>query len=149
MFSLIITIISIALVAALAVAGVFHGGAAFTSGTAKANAATIVNQAQQITGANALYANDNAGTFATDPSTLQSGGYLTSVPTPVAVVSTNAYSVSTANIVTLDLASTASEVCRQVNKSIGLAATIPTTQPASQYGCWDVGEGALAFFYRG
>ena len=149
MFSLIITIISIALVAALAVAGVFFGGSAFTSGTAKANAATVVNQAQQITGANALYANDNAGTFATTSSALQSGGYLSSVPTPAAVVSTDAYAVGAANVVTLGLATTATEVCRQVNKSIGLSATIPTTQPTTQYGCWDGGAGALQFFYKG
>jgi hypothetical protein len=148
-FSLIITIISIALVAALAVAGVFFGGSAFTSGTAKANAATVVNQAQQITGANALYANDNAGAFATTSSALQSGGYLSSIPTPAVVVSTGSYDVSAANFVTLDLAATATEVCRQVNKSIGLAATIPTTQPATQYGCWDTGAGALRFFYKG
>jgi outer membrane PBP1 activator LpoA protein len=51
MFNLIITIISIALVVAMAAAAVYYGGTAFTQGTAKANAATLVTQAQQINGA--------------------------------------------------------------------------------------------------
>lgn len=62
MFNLIITIISIALVVAMAAAAVYYGGSAFTQGTAKANAATLVTQAQQINGAITLYKNDNGGT---------------------------------------------------------------------------------------
>ena len=48
MFSLIISIIAIALVAALALASIYYGGDAFQEGTAKAEASTIVNQGQQI-----------------------------------------------------------------------------------------------------
>jgi hypothetical protein len=59
MFSLIITIISIALVAALALATLYFGGDAFNQGSAKASASTLVNQASQINGANTLYFLDN------------------------------------------------------------------------------------------
>ncbi len=61
MFQLIVAVISIALVAALALASIFYGGEAFTRGQLKAQVATMVNQAQQISGANTLYKNDNGG----------------------------------------------------------------------------------------
>lgn len=58
MFSLIISIISIALVAALAAATVYFGGAAFNKGSAGADASTFVNAGQQISGAFTLAAAD-------------------------------------------------------------------------------------------
>ena len=48
MFNLIISIISIALVAALALASIYYGGEAFNKGTTDADASTIINQGQQI-----------------------------------------------------------------------------------------------------
>ncbi|EGR4214505.1 hypothetical protein F7O40_02705 [Vibrio cholerae] len=51
MFSLIISIIAIALVAALALASIYYGGSAFQEGSADAEASTVVNQGQQIQGA--------------------------------------------------------------------------------------------------
>lgn len=115
MFSLIITIISIALVAALAVATIFYGGSAFNKGSAKAAASTLVSQAQQIAGAEVLYQNDNG---ALDTSTgltgLTAGGYLTNVPaiptaagtglSAWAVASTaNGFTVSTTGAVSKDV----------------------------------------------
>ena len=61
MFSLIITIISIALVAALAVATIYYGGAAFNKGSADAAASQLMNAAQQVQGAVVLYAQDHGG----------------------------------------------------------------------------------------
>lgn len=58
MFSLIISIISIALVAALAAATVYFGGAAFNKGSAGADASTFVNAGQQIAGAFTLASAD-------------------------------------------------------------------------------------------
>lgn len=55
MFSLIITIISIALVAILALATLYYGGRAFLAGSAEAKASEVINTAQQISGASALY----------------------------------------------------------------------------------------------
>ena len=54
MFSLIITIISIALVAALALATIYYGGTAFNRGTAEAKASQLINEGQQINAAVAL-----------------------------------------------------------------------------------------------
>ena len=95
MFSLIITIISIALVAALAVATIYYGGSAFSNGSAKAEAATIVSNAQQVTGANTLYANDNSGTYATSIATL-TPTYLASAPVPPTNAASK-YAVSSTN----------------------------------------------------
>lgn len=55
MFSLIITIVSVALVTALALATIYYGGSAFRQGKESAQAATVVNQAQQIIGAYSLF----------------------------------------------------------------------------------------------
>jgi hypothetical protein len=79
MFSLIITIISIALVAALALATLYYGGKAFNKGSASADATKLHVQAQQLQGAAELYKVDT-GAY---PLTLQAmldGKYLTSVP---------------------------------------------------------------------
>lgn len=58
MFSLIISIIAIALVAALAGASVYYGGSAFNKGTAGADASAFMNAGQQINGAFALATSD-------------------------------------------------------------------------------------------
>jgi hypothetical protein len=58
MFSLIISIISIALVAALAAATVYFGGAAFNKGSAGADASTFINAGQQVAGAFTLASAD-------------------------------------------------------------------------------------------
>lgn len=55
MFSLIITIISIALVAALAVATIYYGGDIFSQQGTKAKAVKVVNAGQQINGAIEVY----------------------------------------------------------------------------------------------
>jgi hypothetical protein len=64
MFQLIVTIISIALIVALALASIFYGGSAFTNSAAKTAEAALVNGGQQIAGASILYQNDNAGAYA-------------------------------------------------------------------------------------
>lgn len=55
MFSIIIVVISIVLVAALAAATVYYGSDSFNKGTAKAKAAEIINQAEMIKGAFTAY----------------------------------------------------------------------------------------------
>jgi type II secretory pathway pseudopilin PulG len=81
MFSLIITIISIALVAALALATLYYGGSSWTRGNAAASAATLTNQGQQIRGAMELYYSKNSAYPATLDE-LVTGEYLKTVPTP-------------------------------------------------------------------
>lgn len=115
MFSLIITIISIALVAALAVASVYYGGSAFSQGTAKAAAATLVAQAQQISGATTLYANDNSGALPTSINDL-TPAYLSAIPTVADAVSTGAWAVdSSTGFVSIDLVEANEGVRDQIN----------------------------------
>lgn len=83
MFQLIVAVISIALVAALAIASIFYGGDAFTRSSEKANVTTLVNQGQQIAGAAALYKTDNgaiADGVVNSASLLVTDGYLSAAP---------------------------------------------------------------------
>lgn len=56
MFSLVVTIIAIALVTALALATLYYGSSAFTRGSETANAAKVVNEGLQVHAAASLYA---------------------------------------------------------------------------------------------
>ena len=80
MFNLIVAVISIALIAAMAAASIFYGGSAFGSGTAQAQASTLVNNGQQVSGAQQLYMIDNSGNRANDIDVL-TPAYLQALPT--------------------------------------------------------------------
>jgi hypothetical protein len=87
MFSLIITIISIALVAALALATLYYGGASWLRGGAAADAATLANQGQQIRAAMELYYADHSaypGALAdlANDDGHGHGAYLKTIPVP-------------------------------------------------------------------
>jgi hypothetical protein len=128
MFSLIITIISIALVAALAVATIYYGGSAFTQGTAKAQASAFVAAGQQVSGALTLFANENGnnrGTLVTYNLTTAPLGilpsYLAAVPTVAGIPLT-----VTAN--TVQAVGVPTSVCDAINTSANLTGTnIPAT----------------------
>lgn len=80
MMSLILVFTGVLLVAVLAVAATFYGGAATTKSQSAAQAAQLLNQSAQITTASAAYAAEHNGT---KPSLLQdlvTGGYLSVVP---------------------------------------------------------------------
>lgn len=117
MFSLIITIISIALVAALAVATIYYGGSAFTQGTAKANASALVSAGQQVTGALTLYANDNGGARATMDNLIDSsnagGAYLSAAP----AVKGGTIVISTTGDQTVSVDGVEKAVCDAINIS--------------------------------
>lgn len=91
MFSLIITVISIALVAALALATLYYGGNAFNEGRARAEASKLHNHAQQLLGAADLFYVQK-GRYPTSEAELVSEGFLDSVP----IASAPANSVSAA-----------------------------------------------------
>jgi len=138
MFSLIITIISIALVAALALATLYYGGDAFNKGRAGADASKLINEGQQINGAVALAKADNAvrGTIAD----LQAGQYLASVPSSFLATTPTVTSAQTA-------ATVSAEVCIEVNKrATGLTAPATPVDLAgvtTVYGCFGpAGTGA-------
>jgi type II secretory pathway pseudopilin PulG len=80
MFSLIITLIAIALVAALALATLYYGGPAFNQGADRAQASKVTSQGIQILGAMELYKAET-GAYPLALTDLVSNNYLKSIPT--------------------------------------------------------------------
>lgn len=82
MFSLIITIVSIALVVALVAATMYHGGDVLTQGRDQADAAAFVAGAQQISGAASMAAalSADAATDTASITALVAADYLANVP---------------------------------------------------------------------
>ncbi|WP_415912644.1 hypothetical protein [Neptuniibacter sp. QD37_11] len=167
MFSLIISIIAIALVVALAGATLYYGGDAFSKGSAAAQASTLANQGQQIAAAHTLYAVDHGGATMTEASTigdLVTEGYLSAMPTPPtgswAIEDTfdmdGTGTADTAKVLVIaDVqANLSDEVCAEAQKQGGAGAGA-TDHSSSVYSCVvDVdGAGATladnnAFFYK-
>ena len=158
MFSLIVSIISIALVAVLAAASIYYGGDAFTKGSAKALASTVVTQAQQISSANTLFKNDNGGLSAdevaaasvdaddTGLTQLVSEEFLASAPVLPSKVGDAVWEV-TKTEVSADIENL--EVCKLINdQANGTDAFVAT----AQYGCDTTGAVAPVvgtFKYKG
>lgn len=115
MVNLIITLISIALIAIIAVATLYNGGDAFRSGSAQASAAQLTNGAQQISAANILYANmEGMGSYTDEISTLTTDGkYLSSAPQSPA----DDFVLGAGNVITAGGLS--DEVCEAVNEQAG------------------------------
>lgn len=144
MSNLIITIIAIALGAAVVLASIYSGGTALNQGSARSNATAVLNQAQQISGAAAIYSNENAGVavLTADLSgALVTGNFLKSLPVPPTALNTNAgtraWTVSGINLVT---PATSLEVCTAVERQRNATATAPAlvaAVPNNAYGCWE------------
>lgn len=149
MFSLIITVISIALVAALAVSSLYFGGDAFNAGSDKAKAATIVNQASQINGGNTLYRLDT-GSYAATVATLVTEDYLGAAPTNDDATAGTEWALSD-DEVTLPVGS--DKVCEELATQGGgeldiAGGTGPSTKAevAGQFGCFsDSGTNTFVF----
>lgn len=112
MFSLIITIISIALVGLLAVAAVFYGGDAFTEGNQKAEAAKRIGAGQQIVSAIHMYQADNASLPSTLSELSSNKRYLTAVPDGDWVVSKDAV-----------VSAVSEQQCMDINHQLNISAT--------------------------
>lgn len=132
MFSLIISIISIALVAALAAATVYFGGAAFNKGGAGADASTFINASQQVAGAFTLAATDGFASEANSVAKLANGTlgesstgaldgeiYLSQVPS---YKGTSLELASTAGLTNYVTVSVSTEVCNEIVKRTGVVA---------------------------
>jgi hypothetical protein len=109
MFSLVITVISIALVAALALATLYYGGKAFSAGAAGATAAKVITQGEQLLGASELY-RVKTGQWPLSSQHLVDEGYLKSFPLAQGWV------MPVPGQPTFVLAQVAEDVCRNVNK---------------------------------
>ena len=131
MFSLIITIVSIALVVALVAATMYHGGDTLTQGRTTADAAAFVSGAQQVGGAAVMYQSLESQPAA-DVAAL-TPKYLASAP----VVKGTALAlgkVGNQNVVTSEV--TSADVCTQINKTAGAATPEAVTDiGALAYGC--------------
>ena len=122
MFSLIITIISIALVAALALATLYYGGDAFNKSSAEAETSAVLTHIQQLQGAISLYQTTTSGlpTLAQ----LNSQDYLRSIPQ--VRQAQWADMVAGGGVYWLKDA-VSKETCTLINKKMVQTATIPET----------------------
>ena len=117
MFSLIITIISIALVAALALASIYYGGDAFTKGSDGAAAARLINEGQQLQGARTLVnAEGKLATVATVAG-LATNNYLSQVPADWTTDATTPGNIDTGAFFTKPAGS--ASICNELNKKAG------------------------------
>lgn len=142
MFSLIITVISIALVAALALATIYYGGSAFNKGSDGAKAAQLINEGQQINAAVAMHNAENTaagGAGATDIAGLVTANYLAQVPQ--SFLSTTALSGGKVT------ATTTAKVCGEVQKRAVGVDTVIAAEGNQLFGCVTTG-GASEFFYK-
>lgn len=130
MFQLIIALLSIALIAILAVGGVYYGGDAFSSGSTKAYANSIASQVQQIKAANTLYKIEHGGDDVTDLDDLVTGNYLKAVPSLSTDIG-GVFTITTTNnnkvFITAEVKS--EKVCRYfqtIGSNTATTATIPS-----------------------
>lgn len=171
MFSLIITIISISLVAVLAVATIFYGGDALTRGQANSRAASLVAGAQQVAAAYKLHQTVN-GKVAVNAHELVSEGVLSAVPAEFAGDNGVDYSIRPLSDFSADMRPFAYlvhlpedltlEECQAVDRLAGrtpmpdaadypMATTTPPTgfngyDHFNEFGCYQ-GE-SLTFYYK-
>ena len=133
MFSLIITIVSIALVVALVAATMYHGGDTLTQGRTTADAAAFVTGAQQVGGAAVMFQSLES-TEALAVTELVTKKYLASAPVVKGTALAIPAAAADANIVSSTVASDA--VCEQINKTAGAADPKAVTAIADlAYGC--------------
>lgn len=133
MFSLIITIVSIALVVALVAATMYHGGDTLTQGRTTADAAAFVSGAQQVGGAAVMFQSLES-VEATSVDALVTAKYLASAPVVKGSVLAIPSDATAANLVSSTVASDA--VCTQINKTAGAADPAAVTDiGALAYGC--------------
>jgi alpha-tubulin suppressor-like RCC1 family protein len=147
MFSLIITVITIALVAVLALATLYYGGAAFTQSSAAATAGKLINQGQQLIGAAELFRVEN-GRWPASVQEMVMSSYLRSVPVAKSAVSAalaeNSWEMPKAGVPVFISQHPASGPCRQVNeKAYGLDGILIQAQPDLIYQCYGSAEETL------
>lgn len=134
MFSLIITVISVALVAALAIATAYYGGDVFETRKAQSDANRYLNETQQIVGAINLYRAEGNGK--PDSFAEMTPEYLDSIPEAA-----ESWNLSAGEI---QRTVTEAATCKQVNITAGLPEEFITDTPRS---CSDFEEANLSSQY--
>jgi len=156
MFSLIITIIAIALVAALALAAIYYGGTSLHKGSTRAAAVTLIAQSNQIAAAGALATADGVGWPTGTPAFPSK--YLTAMPTPPnsSYVDGSQPKPSDWEYYMPEDASRhfvlrnkiSRDVCMAVNHEMGMEGIPAAWDGTSMIQCFGSGEsGAYTFFY--
>lgn len=136
MFSLIITIISIALVAALALATIYYGGTAFNRGSAEAKASQLINEGQQINGAVAMARADAAAGTSTAIDLKDTGSSLAELVTAKYLAQAPASFTLAADGESATAIASSADVCKAVNAKAGLGETVVAADLANKiYGC--------------
>lgn len=128
MFSLILTIVSIALVAALALATLYYGSTAFNKGSEQAQASKIINSGAQIQGAATLRAAETADDKDKELDTLTtlvSEKYLAAIPE-------GDWTVVNGGVVRLGLEQ---KVCEALNAKLGITGTPQCSDLTVAEGC--------------
>lgn len=111
MFSLIVTVMSIALVAAVLIASIYYGGDAYQQYSSKNSANMILNQSVQIIEAKVDYLLDNQS----NPVLISdlSPDYLTSMPNPSSVTDANWEFTSSGHVI---LEGVSHKLCTAINE---------------------------------
>ena len=118
MFSLIISIIAIALVVVLAGASLYYGGDAFNQGTSKGEAAKMINEASQIQGAYTMHKVDQKGAEPADVDELVTDKYLAAAPATAWTLGTGAAGsevAATEDQTVVFATADSADICDQVN----------------------------------
>lgn len=110
MFSLIITVVAVALVTALALATIYYGGPAIKNHGAKAKAAQVVLEGQQISAAVDLYRTKNNALPGSIDALTTNGEYLSAKPNTEWTFSTEYVVYPMTDV----------EACKKANKALGL-----------------------------
>lgn len=152
MFSLIITIVSIALVVALVAATMYHGGDTLTQGRNTAEAAAFLTGAEQIAGGFKMY----EALQGVKPNSLQAlvdGAFLKSAPQGMELVVPGMMDSFSAYVRSTDLKSLA--LCQSLDKDAGRTpetstAAYPSDTQMDQwkpYGCYNT-TGGVKFYFK-
>lgn len=123
MFSLVIAIISITLVALLAYASLYFMGSATNDAGTTAKTAQVLNSAAQIQAAVNLYRNENSGASPSSFQDLIDGGYLKEIPPGQWSFSNNAIQ---SNIII-----SSQQQCAAVNQKLYNDPTVPSCSSVS------------------
>ena len=154
MFSLIITIISIALVAALALATIYYGGNAFNKGSAEAKASQLINEGQQINGAVAMFNADSVSGADLKGTTFAASDDIANL-SPTYLAQTPAGWTGTATKAMATVTGVKGAVCDAVNAKAGIASraadeatAFGATGPAKGkvYGCFGAADANTVFY---
>lgn len=158
MYSLMISIISIALISAMALSSIYYGGASLNEGTTDADVAAIIHQGQQIQGAITMANIDrNATAQAISGATgsLVSEEYLQEAPTfdnndwlesgASAVATGSAFLADLTGVPGYSLIPVGASVCEALNVKAGVTGTV--TAITGLFGC--VTASGAAFYKVG